>query len=101
MFNSPVVGSVTKIIFYPQEVNQENLEDYFSSMMNFGYNGNRGLLTIASPPTPNSNRYTLVYQVGSTVLVPNSSGTAIQEIVVEVQFVGGIANANINKYTIC
>ncbi len=94
MFNSPVVGSVTKIIFYPQEVNQENLEDYFSSMMNFGYNGNRGLLTIASPPTPNSNRYTLVYQVGSTVLVPNSSGTAIQEIVVEVQFVGGIANAN-------
>ena len=62
--------------------------------MNFGYNGNRGLLTIASPPTPNSNRYTLVYQVGSTVLVPNSSGTAIQEIVVEVQFVGGIANAN-------
>ena len=62
--------------------------------MNFGYNGNRGLLTIASPPTPTSDRYTLVYQVGSTALVPNSSGTAIQEIVVEVQFVGGIANPN-------
>jgi hypothetical protein len=94
MFNSPFVGSVAKIIFYPQDVHQNNLEDYFSSMMNFGYNGNRGLLTIASPPTPNSNRYTLVYQVGSTVLVPNSSNTAVQEIVAEVQFVGGIANAN-------
>ena len=94
MFNSPFVGTVSKIIFYPEDVHQNNLEDYFSSMMNFGYNGNRGLLTIASPPTPNSNRYTLVYQVGSTVLVPNSSNTAVQEIVVEVQFVGGIANAN-------
>ena len=94
MFNSTYVGTVSKIIFYPEDVNQENLDDYFMSMNNFGYNGNRGLLTIASPPTPTSDRYKLVYKVGSTTLIPNSSGTAIQEIVVEVQFVGGIANAN-------
>ena len=94
MFNSPFVGSVGKIIFYPEDVNQENLDDYFMSMNNFGYNGNRGLLTIANPPTPTSDRYTLVYKVGYTTLIPNSSGTAIQEIVVEVQFVGGIANPN-------
>ena len=61
--------------------------------MNFGYNGNRGLLTIASPATPNSNRYKLVYKVGSAILIHNSSGT-VQEIVVEVQFIGGTANAN-------
>ena len=94
MFNSTYVGTVSKIIFYPEDVNQENLDDYFDAMNNFGYNGNRGLLTIASPANPDSNRYTLVYQVLSTVLVPNSSGTAIQEIVVEVQFIGGTANAN-------
>ena len=93
MFNSPFVGTVSKIIFYPEDVHQNNLEDYFSSMMNFGWNGNRGLLTIASPPTPNSNRYKLVYKVGSAILIHNSSGT-VQEIVVEVQFIGGTANAN-------
>ncbi len=35
MFNSPFVGTVSKIIFYPEEVNQENLEDYFMSMNEF------------------------------------------------------------------
>jgi len=94
MFNSPFVGTVSKIIFYPEDVNQENLDDYFMSMNNFGYNGNRGLLTIASPANPNSNRYKLVYKVGSVYRITNSSGTAIQEIVVEVQFIGGTANAN-------
>ena len=94
MFNSPFVGTVSKIIFYPEDVNQENLDDYFDAMNNFGYNGNRGLLTIASPATPNSNRYKLVYKVGSVYRITNSSGTAIQEIVVEVQFIGGTANAN-------
>ena len=94
MFNSPFVGTVSKIIFYPEDVHQNNLEDYFSSMMNFGWNGNRGLLTIASPANPDSNRYKLVYKVGSVYRITNSSGTAIQEIVVEVQFIGGTANAN-------
>ena len=91
VFNAANPHNVTKITFYPQDIHQQNLADYFNAMNNFGYNANKGLLTISSPVDPGQDKYSLVYLVGSTVLFPTPA-TATQ-IVVEVQFVGGVGPA--------
>ena len=86
--NDPDPHNVTKITFYPEDIHQQNLADYFNAMNNFGYNANKGLLTISSPVDPGQDKYSLVYLVGSTVLFPTPATAT--EIVVEVQFVGGV-----------
>jgi hypothetical protein len=91
VFNASDPHNVTKITFYPEDIHQQNLADYFNAMNNFGYNTNKGLLTISSPADPGQDKYSLVYLVGSTVLFPTPA-TATQ-IVVEVQFVGGVGPA--------